>query len=106
MIIPTGYRILVKPDDIEKVTKSGIVLVTDEKLERVAQHVGTIVSVGRQAWKAFSKKYDGQPWASVGDRIIYSKYAGKFVKDPETNEQFVILNDEDVVAIVTGEEDD
>jgi co-chaperonin GroES (HSP10) len=106
MIIPTGYRILVKPDDIEKVTKGGIVLVTDEKLERAAQHVGTIVAIGKQAWKAFSKKYDGAPWASVGDRIIYSKYAGKYVKDPETQEQFVILNDEDVVAIVTGEDDD
>jgi co-chaperonin GroES (HSP10) len=106
MIIPTGYRVLVKPDDIEKVTKGGIVLVTDEKLERAAQHVGTVVSVGRQAWKAFSKNYDGDAWANVGDRIIYSKYAGKYVKDPETKEQFVILNDEDVVAIVTGEEND
>ena len=103
MIIPTGYRILVKPDNVEQITKSGIVLVTDEKLERPAQHVGTLVSVGKQAWKAFSKTYDGEPWAYVGDRIIYSKYAGKFVKDPETQEEFVIMNDEDVVAIITGE---
>jgi co-chaperonin GroES (HSP10) len=103
MIIPTGYRILVKPDPIEEVTKSGIVLVTDEKLERAAQHIGTLIAIGEQAWKAFSKNYKGDPWAEVGDKIIYSKYAGKFVKDPVTGEEFVLLNDEDVAAIIVEE---
>jgi co-chaperonin GroES (HSP10) len=101
-IRPCGHRILVKPDPIETTTSGGIVIVMDEKLAAADQMVGTLVSVGDQAWKAFSKDYNGEPWAKVGDRVLYARYAGKVVEDPESGEDFVILNDEDCVAVLTN----
>jgi len=53
MIIPTGNRILVKPDPVETKTKSGILLAKDEKLEAAASVTGTVVAVGELAWKEF-----------------------------------------------------
>ena len=43
MITPAGYRVLVKADPVETVSKGGIVvvLVDNEKLERAAQTKGT-----------------------------------------------------------------
>jgi co-chaperonin GroES (HSP10) len=34
----------------------------------------------------------------VGDYIVFAKHAGKKIKDPYTDEVFVALNDEDVIA--------
>ena len=100
MIKPAGYRLLVKPNDIEEVSEGGIYLMPDEKLEKAAQTVGTLVAIGEQAWKDVS---DGKPWAKVGDCIMYARYAGKNVVDPDTKEEYVILNDQDVTAVITGE---
>jgi co-chaperonin GroES (HSP10) len=36
----------------------------------------------------------------VGDFVLWAKYAGVGVIDPETNEKLVILNDEDVLCIL------
>lgn len=100
MITPCGHRVLIKADPIEKTTTGGIVIVMDERLAKADQMRGTIVGVGPQAWKAFSKDYTGEPWASEGDRVLYARYAGKEVEDPTTGEIFVIVNDEDVVAVI------
>lgn len=106
MIKVVGFRVLVKPDPIEKVTKAGIVIVEDERAQEASQYTGTVIDVGAIAWEAFGPNNKGQPWAQPGDRIIYSKYAGKKIKDPETDEQYVVINDDDVVAVVTGEKED
>ena len=112
-----GHRVLIKPDDIEEVSSGGIVVVATEeaaRMEKVHMQYGTIVAIGPQAWKAF-KKFDprinhagnwvaGDRWAEVGDYIIYSKYGGKFVVDPVTKEEYVIVNDSDVLCRVNREE--
>jgi co-chaperonin GroES (HSP10) len=74
------------------------------------QQDGVLVAVGRDAWKAFrqvdetGKLVNGLPWAEVGDRITFAKNAGKIVKNNETGEVLVIMNDEDVV-LIHGEEE-
>ena len=103
MITPIGHKILVKPDKVDTTSKGGLILAIDEKLERAGQIRGTLVAMGSQAWKAFSSDFTGAPWAQIGDRVIFSRYAGKCVIDPETEEEFQLMNDEDLVAIVTGE---
>lgn len=97
MIAPCGHRVLVKPDPIEEVSKGGIVIATkvNEQQLKGATTTGTIVAVGMNAWKAFD---DGEPWASVGDRVSYAKYGGKVIKDED--QDLVILNDEDILAIL------
>jgi len=91
---PAGYRILVRPEPVKETTDWGFELNIDERLERAAQVYGEIVAIGDFAWKE-----DG-PWAKVGDRIAYIKHSGKFLTDPETNEEFVVINDEDCLAIL------
>ena len=104
-IIPSGHRILVKPDNIEEVDpvlasakKSGIIL-SDmaSRLEQTSVDTGVVLDVGPNAWKAFD---DGHPWASVGDKVVYAKYGGKLVVDPDTKEKFLILNDDDIIGVI------
>lgn len=102
MLKVCGHRLMIKPDPVEKKTASGIVLAVDEKLHRAATDVGTVVQVGETAWFGFA---DNRQWCAVGDKVQYARYASKFVIDPETDEEFVILNDDDVqVIIVKGKE--
>ena len=100
-----GFRAVVRPDKFEEITKGGIVLAVDEKMEMNAQTTGVIVELGEDFAKDFKPRspYWGlQP----GDRVFYAKYAGKWVKDPVTNEELLILNDEDIMAKAEGEPSD
>lgn len=113
MIIPCGHRVLVRQEKYEEqdeVFKSargaGIEIVTDRNVRYQASvDKGTIVSVGKTAWKDFG----GEAWASVGDQVVFAKNAGKIVHDPEEKSlpedkrtPYVLLNDEDVIAILRG----
>lgn len=93
--------VLVKPDEVKTKTDSGIILTIDENKEALAQVYGTIVALGPNAWKAFD---DGEPWAKVGDKIVYSKYGGKILLDKESGVKYTMLRDEDVLAVITEEE--
>lgn len=102
-----GPRVLVKPDAVEKTTESGIVLTSstyEEKLEKAGQERGTVVAIGSIAFKAFeigpNGEHIGEPWCKVGDHIQYSKYANTVTKDIDTGEEYVIINDEDVKAVL------
>ena len=104
MIKPTGHRVLIKPDKVEKTTAGGIILNIDEKLEKGGVQKGLLVDIGPQAWKAFSKDFNGKPWAVIGDYIYFSRYAGKFVQDPADPEtEYMIMNDEDILGVITDE---
>lgn len=101
MVIPTGSRILVKPDPVETKTASGIVLALDEKLEAAASVTGTLIAVGPLAWKEFvdgTFKHVYEPFAKIGDKIQYKRYTGVSVKDPDTGEEFILMNDNDVFS--------
>lgn len=96
-----GFRILVRPDPIEEVTKGGIVLAVNEKLERGAQVTGVVLDVGPEAYRAFNKAAgfdDYRPWVKPGDHIYYARYAGKRITSD--GEELLFLNDEDVAGLV------
>lgn len=100
MIEPTGHRVLIKPDPVEESTKSGIIVTppNKKKMEEAGQIYGTVIKVGFQAFEAFG---DGTPWVEEGDRVIFAKYAGRFVSDPDDDEtQYMICNDEDIIGKV------
>lgn len=111
MLIPAGHRVLVKPDDIEetdevfKAAKSaGLQIVHEnEKVVKASQTYGTLVAIGKNAWKSFD---DGEAWAEVGDRVSYSRYGGYFVEDPSTGERLVLMNDDDITCIVLEDIED
>jgi co-chaperonin GroES (HSP10) len=98
-IEPTGHRVLVTPDAKESVTEGGIILTeATQNQEQQAQIFGTVTSIGKNAFKAFD---DGHAWCDVGDRVAFAKYGGFVIKDPHTKEEFRLLNDEDICAIIT-----
>jgi co-chaperonin GroES (HSP10) len=105
-LIPCGHRILIKHDILEEVDETfksakaaGIHLPKEFKeirLEQNAVDKGTVVGIGPTAWKDFGDT----PWCNVGDYIAFAKHAGKYIEDPETKEEFVLLNDEDICAVI------
>lgn len=105
MIFPAGHRILVEQEEyvehdevLRSAKRAGIEIVQDKSV-RYQESVdkGVILAIGPTAWKDFG----GVNWAEVGDTVVFAKHAGKRVEDPENDKKhLVILNDEDVVAIV------
>lgn len=101
-------RILVKPiefKDTHKVagTDLEIALAFGSEMERKRQEAarveGHVISIGETAYKDIG---DGTSPIKVGDHVVFGKYAGFYVTDPETNEDLVLLNDEDVLCVITG----
>ena len=97
MIIPILHRIILKLDDVETKTASGIVIpeaVTDK--ERKAVEIGTIFSIGPTAFKDYG---GDENTVVVGDRVIIAKYSGKEIKDVD-GQKYVAINDEDIICIL------
>lgn len=97
---PKGYRVLVKPDPVEKQTDSGIVLALNERKEKAAGTTGRVIGIGPTAWKSYDPGEDWEPWAKEGDHIVYSRYGGIWVNDPETHEEYILINDQDVLMVL------
>lgn len=110
MIKPAGHRLVVKPfkqEEVDPVLKkaqeSGFlknfeIVNSNKAREDASVDKGVVLDIGPTAWKDFG----GEAWCKKGDVILFAKFAGKFTTDPETEEDVVILNDEDVVAVVSG----
>ncbi|MCU6711841.1 co-chaperone GroES [Paenibacillus sp. J5C_2022] len=91
MIKPLGERVLVEPMAKEETTASGIVL-PDTAKEKPQE--GKIVAVGSGALK------DGERVAlevKVGDRVLFSKYAGTEIK--YDGKEYLIMKESDIHAI-------
>src|ERR671914_783401 len=92
-IKPLEDRILVRPEEGEETTVSGIVI-PDTAKEKPQE--GTVLAVGP------GKRSDAGELIPVdvseGDRVIYSKYGGTEIK--VEGEELLILSSRDVLAIV------
>lgn len=104
MIVPTLHRILIKADrfeDVDETTKRarqlGLEIPDHEDRKRAQAGVdkGRVVAIGATAFRDFGAESP----ITVGDYIAYARFGGKIIVDPETNEEYVVLNDEDVVCI-------
>jgi co-chaperonin GroES (HSP10) len=105
MIIPCGHRVLVKQphvdeaDDVYRRAREAKIEIVRDKMVREQEgvDVGFVIAIGDTAFK----DYGGTNWCEVGDKIVFAKFAGKSVEDPNDKEtKFVVINDEDVIAIV------
>lgn len=94
-----AFRVILKVKEVAEKSKGGIVLAVDKRLERQAYTQGTVIDIGPDAWAAFKTKEEFAG-LKIGDTVFYAKYAGKWLADPETDEEFLIVNDEDIVAKV------
>ena len=92
-IKPLEDRILVRPEEGEETTASGIVI-PDTAKEKPQE--GTVLAIGPEKR---SEQGELIPMdVSEGDRVIYSKYGGTDIK--LDGEDLLILSSRDVLAIV------
>jgi chaperonin GroES len=91
-LVPLGDKVVLKQLVAEETTKSGIVLPGQAK-EKPQQ--AEVIAVGPGG------VVDGKEvvmQVKVGDKVIYSKYAGTEVKLED--DEFIIVKQNDIVAVV------
>lgn len=91
-LVPLGDRVVLKQLVAEETTKSGIVLPGQAK-EKPQQ--AEVIAVG-PGGVVDGKEVTMQ--VKIGDKVIFSKYAGTEVKLEE--EEYVVVKQNDILAIV------
>ncbi len=91
-LVPLGDKVVLKQLVAEETTKSGIVLPGQAK-EKPQQ--AEVIAVG-PGGMVEGKEVVMQ--VKVGDKVIYSKYAGTEVKLGD--DEFIIVKQNDIVAVV------
>ena len=91
-LVPLSDRVVLKQLEAEETTKSGIILASSaqekpQEAEIIAVGPGGVVD-GKEV----------KMQVEVGQKVIYSKYAGTDVK--LEGEEYVIIRQDDILAIV------
>jgi len=89
---PLGDRVILKQLEAEETTKSGIVLPGTAKEKPQQAEVVAVGPGGIVDGKEIKME------VKVGDKVIYSKYAGSEAKLNE--EEFIIVKQNDILAVV------
>jgi chaperonin GroES len=100
-VTPLHDRVIVKPDAVEEKTEGGIIIpdTAKEKPQR-----GTIVSVGGgtgnliQDEQKITTRRANPLTVSVGDIVLYGKYAGTEIRIE--GQSLLIMRENDILAIV------
>ena len=91
-LVPLADRVVLKQLEAEQTTKSGIVLPSQEKEKPQQAEVIAVGPGGVVDGKEIKME------VKVGDKVIYSKYAGTEVKLEE--EKFIIVKQSDILAVI------
>jgi chaperonin GroES len=100
MITPLGDRVVVQPLEAEQVTASGIVIPDTASGEKPQEGVILAVGPGELKEDGSRKPMD----VSVGQKVLFGKYAGDDVKLKDTSGKDVevkILHLDSILGIVT-----
>jgi chaperonin GroES len=87
-LVPLGDRVVLKQLEAEETTKSGIILAASAQ-EKPQEAEVVAVGPGTD---------DVKMEVSVGDKVIYSKYAGTDVKLED--QEYIIVKQNDILAVV------
>ena len=91
---PLGDRVVLKPIEAEETTASGIVIPGKEK-EKPQQ--AEIIAVGPGG------TVDGKEAkmeVQVGQKVIYSKYAGTEIEADDKENKVIIVRQSDILAVI------
>jgi len=90
---PLGDRVVVERDESEEVTAGGIVL-PDSAKDKPAR--GVVVSIGDG--RLLDDGTRGALQVKVGDRVIFSSYAGESFKVNE--DELLLMREDDILAVI------
>jgi chaperonin GroES len=85
---PLGDRVVLKYQEVENKTQTGIIL-PDSAKEKPQE--ATVIAVGTGTGEK-------KPLVKEGDKVIFSKYSGTEVKLEE--EEYIVISQKDIIAIV------
>ena len=91
-LVPLGDRVVLKQCETEETTKSGIILTPKAQEKPVTAEVVAVGPGGMVDGKEVTME------VKVGEKVIYSKYAGNEVKLDDV--EYVIVRQNDILAIV------
>jgi len=92
-IKPYGDKILIKRIEPEEV-KKGSIIIPDTVKEKPQQ--GKVIAVGTGKLDEKGKRHKAD--VKVGDRILFSKYAGTEVEIDD--EEYLMMGEDDILATV------
>jgi chaperonin GroES len=92
---PLGDRLIVRAIEEEQTTASGLVL-PDTAKEKPQK--GKVLAAGDGRIDESGKRIPMD--VKEGDEVLYSKYGGTEIKDPDTGEDLLVLRESDVLAKV------
>lgn len=98
---PLDLRVLVLPDPVAEKVGSLYMPEQHKDREKYAMVFGTLVAVGENAWEEAAKRNPDFVKPLAGEHVMIAKYGGVLVTGKDGVE-YRIMNDEDVVARVTG----
>lgn len=104
-IKPAGYRVLVKVAPVEEKSEGGIIVSSQNELERErkGRDIGEIIAFGPLAFKGFAKCNGPEDWGcKIGDLVEFNRYDGKITRLGEMNKKYSdyrIINDDDILAV-------
>lgn len=85
MLKPLHKNVILKKEEVEKKTASGIILTEPNKTQ---PSIATVVAVGP----------DSEADIKENDRVVYKEYSGAKVKVDEV--EYIIIEDEDILAVM------
>ena len=91
---PLGDRVFVKVSEAEEKTAGGIYLPDNAKEK---PQIGEVVTVGDGKTNDKGERVPVE--VKVGDKVLYSKYAGTDIK--LGGDEYVLLSEKDILAVVS-----
>ena len=98
-LFPIEFNVVVEPDAVETKTAGGIILIAKER-DELAVDEGVIVAVSPHAF-TYADWLDDADKPQVGQRVIFSRYAGALHE--RRGRKFRVVKDKDIVAVIEGD---
>ena len=100
-INPVGNRLLIKPQEVKKVSKGGIILTTEtsEAREQMGNTTGIVIAMGDHCYLE-----DTEKWCAIGDKVIFAKYAGLLYTGKD-GVNYRMINDHDITGTLDADVD-
>ena len=101
---PVEYNVIIAPEEVETVTKGGIIIADITKdADQLAQVRGLLVDVSPLGFN-----YDNWPEEAAdmrpkaGDHVLYAKYAAGIDFTGDDGRKYRMIKDKDVAAVITA----